>query len=650
MPRGRPRLQASYDGDSDSACSSSASSSGDDLNARGAPGDSAAKSARQRTGGPGKGVQAKEKDFDASDAANKVKRSPSGGQASGQGDGRSLKLVQKRSPLLVLPVELFSEICSHADTAGLLSLSKTCQNLRATLVGPQSTPLWRIVRERRKLPLPSDMTERQFADLLHGSTCFACGETCDAEPDFFLGCRLCKRCRRNEVIEDSTMRNGETQRLARTAVRCRRTRLLSTQFTSSRIEYLERDLLEAVDAIVDLSAQDEVAQQAIDKWWDKESKNSRLGSRTSRRRLLEQLTEMIEEEAELAAKFAKEEQKRKADQKKRELEELDAHLVLDHDWTTQQLRWLCKHRHHERAPRTYSEQHVAAWDEFRAVVQEELDRKADEAAAGAARLARRDKLAPRRKAFAKSQGSRATLVPRFSTFADWPAVKPLWEPADAPPVSDEWWERVLPTVRLDFDAYLSELRVEAIRAILSATTGAPLDTLSTDAAAYPEDKYDEYWFERPSALFLGERKIGPSGRIEVVPLPFPETLAEHRAKTGDRKAWFAQHIDEHRVRLVRLILDAVGETEDSVTSRGLDAYGAGFVWLDAPYVQAKHRDRRYNWVELVLALKRRGPKLRDLKAGKNGPKIALWSDEDSDIAQGDDERSEKGSEYGDGSG
>lgn len=68
MPRGRPRLQASYDGDSDSACSSSASSSGDDLNARGAPGDSAAKSARQRTGGPGKGVQAKEKDFDASDA------------------------------------------------------------------------------------------------------------------------------------------------------------------------------------------------------------------------------------------------------------------------------------------------------------------------------------------------------------------------------------------------------------------------------------------------------------------------------------------------------------------------------------------------------------------------------------------------------
>lgn len=31
MPRGRPRLQASYDGDSDSACSSSASSSGDDL-------------------------------------------------------------------------------------------------------------------------------------------------------------------------------------------------------------------------------------------------------------------------------------------------------------------------------------------------------------------------------------------------------------------------------------------------------------------------------------------------------------------------------------------------------------------------------------------------------------------------------------------
>lgn len=241
----------------------------------------------------------------------------------------------------------------------------------------------------------------------------------------------------------------------------------------------------------------------------------------------------------------------------------------------------------------------AAWDEFRAFVQEELDRKADEAAAGAARLARRDKLAPRRKAFAKSQGSRATLVPRFSTFADWPAVKPLWEPADAPPVSDEWWERVLPTVRLDFDAYLSELRVEAIRAILSATTGAPLDTLSTDAAAYPEDKYDEYWFERPSALFLGERNLGPSGRTEVVPLPFPETLAEHRAKTGDRKAWFAQHIDEHRVRLVRLILDAVGETEDSVTSRGLDAYGAGFVWLDAPYVQAKHRDRRYNWVELV---------------------------------------------------
>jgi len=67
---------------------------------------------------------------------------------------------------------LYSQICSHADTAGLLSLSRTCQSLRATLVGPQSTPLWRSDRERRKLPLPSDMTERQFADLLHGSTCF----------------------------------------------------------------------------------------------------------------------------------------------------------------------------------------------------------------------------------------------------------------------------------------------------------------------------------------------------------------------------------------------------------------------------------------------------------------------------------------------
>lgn len=219
---------------------------------------------------------------------------------------------------------------------------------------------------------------------------------------------------------------------------------------------------------------------------------------------------------------------------------------------------------------------------------------AADTAARVAREARQDSLKPYYVSFKRAQSLRMQrVVPDFVEFVQRPAVKPLWEPADAAPMSTSAWSAALPAIRDDFIAYQEELRVEAIRAIICATTGDWQQATSRDSADYPRHKYDEDWFERPTALFWGDRA---DNRAIALALPYPETLWGHFAE-GDRKEWLRKHIDNHTSRLVRLVLEAAGMDED--TARQEDFVGVKFRWVDNPYKQKKEHERLYNWVELV---------------------------------------------------
>ena len=257
-----------------------------------------------------------------------------------------------------------------------------------------------------------------------------------------------------------------------------------------------------------------------------------------------------------------------------------------------------------------------------------MARQAAETAARLARDGRRDTVKPYYDSYKASHSvNLSRVVPDFEIFLEWAAVKPLWEPADAAPMSDIMWARALPAIRTNFADYQDELRVEAIRAILWATTGAA--PLSHSPADYPESRYDEDWFERPTAMFWGDSysNLGVS-----YPRPYPDTLWDHAAG-GCRKEWLRKHIGSHEVAIMRIILDAIGRKESSIKWWELGQYDLR--WVDSPYKLVKERDRYYNYVELLYALKRRGPRAYELTSGTKVPQIEVWQDDDDFALEGE---------------
>ncbi|KPV73881.1 uncharacterized protein RHOBADRAFT_54472 [Rhodotorula graminis WP1] len=547
--------------------------------------------------------------------------------------------------LLKLPFDLVAEICSHLNGGELLQLSRTCKTLREFLYGPQSSSIWAASRQRRGLVLPEDMTEQQLADLLHRTTCVICEGDWAYATVYYLRTFLCWTCEKIKFIQGSKIRNG-LQGLHPQARQCVRYDPGRLDQPKAKYTYVIHELWAESAKLYELAEQDEAVAHAHGASRSKKSKRAKGASSDvpgadSLAKYVKEKEEWVERgqavsqslhdaiQAELRARqqLIEDENKRKSDEQQAKIADFHRNLRNEHDWTEAETTWLGARLYHLQAPRTVPDVDPAGWAAFRILVKSQIAREATATAARLAFETRRDAIKPYYDSFKAAQpGLVSRVVPEFAFFLDWSAVKPLWQPVEAAPVSDAIWARALPAIRKNFDDYQEELRVEAIRAILWATTRtAPA---SRDPADYPESTYDQDWFERPTAMFWGESHANLSISF---PRPFPDTLWDHQA-VGCRKEWLRKHIGDHDVAIMRVILDAVGCKEASTKWWHLG--GFDLRWVDSPYKQAKERNRRYNYVELLYALKRRGPKAYQLASRTMVPQIEVWQDEEDDSLEG----------------
>ncbi|KAJ3730441.1 hypothetical protein C8R42DRAFT_7245 [Lentinula raphanica] len=95
-----------------------------------------------------------------------------------------------------LPLEIILEIYSYLMPFDILRLSRTSKDIRAFLMTRSNASVWRTARYNvpELPPLPSDLTEPQYANLAFDSYCHICmRKPCDS---VFWQCRIrcCNRC------------------------------------------------------------------------------------------------------------------------------------------------------------------------------------------------------------------------------------------------------------------------------------------------------------------------------------------------------------------------------------------------------------------------------------------------------------------------
>ncbi|KAJ3755728.1 hypothetical protein EV360DRAFT_85641 [Lentinula raphanica] len=129
----------------------------------------------------------KTQDKDASEDANEDEYKDGGGQSSSKRRKRKntkmpdeFRKVRGRRGLLEgltkdVPLDIIYEIFSYLETSDLLTLARTTRDLRSTLMSKTSEFMWRTARLNLDdlPPLPKDLSEPQYADLLFGTHCYA---------------------------------------------------------------------------------------------------------------------------------------------------------------------------------------------------------------------------------------------------------------------------------------------------------------------------------------------------------------------------------------------------------------------------------------------------------------------------------------------
>lgn len=240
--------------------------------------------------------------------------------------------------------------------------------------------------------------------------------------------------------------------------------------------------------------------------------------------------------------------------------------------------------------------HYAGWDAYQVEVQASLEGIAK----ATAEHRNYDALLPIYKQYRRSAGAFAQRLPSMGELAELPVFKD-WLKHDCPPVDEALWESRLPQIEQTLQKYAEELRMTAIKTILHATTGVSTLKLSKDPADYPEDKYDEAFFARPTSLFFGT--IKETGGVwgytyRPASFAFPECLEHfHWTQWRPKPTQLRKQTNQRHIFFVRLILRAAELDDDSCTSSDLDDLGERFIWQDNAPKSAQ--GRLFGWNNLV---------------------------------------------------
>ncbi|KAL5640610.1 hypothetical protein ACGC1H_001178 [Rhizoctonia solani] len=115
--------------------------------------------------------------------------------------------------LLILPIELFTEIMHNLKPIDILNLSRTCKAFRSLLMRRSSEPIWKRAAENlayRLPPPPPWLDMPQYVSVVYTNDCSACGgkaarKESKWDPEFqpVLLVRLCVACQPNVLIQSN---------------------------------------------------------------------------------------------------------------------------------------------------------------------------------------------------------------------------------------------------------------------------------------------------------------------------------------------------------------------------------------------------------------------------------------------------------------
>ncbi|TNY22824.1 hypothetical protein DMC30DRAFT_100603 [Rhodotorula diobovata] len=369
--------------------------------------------------------------------------------------------------------------------------------------------------------------------------------------------------------------------------------------------------------------------------WTTKSRRGRLGSKKDladagnvQRFVDAQQAVFAEEQAQMnAARKVKQaliEQRtaEKAEIERKKRDEFEAALVEHHGWTEEQVnahsrRFGWRHQPPAQCPRAQPHVKPDAWRAYRDALQVVLDNDAAERRAAPGRALRihffRDKFNLIDGTDPRFKG----IFPSFDRFRKLDPIKALWYPEDAQ-LDGSTWPTQEPLVLQVLEELADSTRVNAIRAILAANSGEALSTLSTDPADYPDDEYDDAFFQQITSHFVvGRWTLVPRGRrlrrtIVNTPTAFPTVLG-HMWGT-----WYSNHgadpfaskLTPRYVSALRLILDAA-ELDEDATPSTLDNLGPTF----SVARQGKTIATGKTWMQTVELLRKVGGTDKELGAG-----------------------------------
>ncbi|BGP34634.1 hypothetical protein JCM10296v2_006456 [Rhodotorula toruloides] len=528
--------------------------------------------------------------------------------------------------LFRLPDDLFLEICGYLDGRDLLEFSRTCKTMRKTLFSPNSGYIWANSRRRDDIPLPNGIRELELAALLYSNACQICGANpaSSFRRDIQLRFRSCRN-----VIAAARIRSTWPS-LHPQATGC---------VLISPYGYLVAELDHVHHHLLELEEEDELAAYTV----QAPVQGSRSRPRTSFTLAQSLVDEIVSVQKAKVKQTTKElrtvseafQRKEKEDtlNRKAQVEKKIQVLVTCYGWTDEQADWFrtwCappawmswKFTPPTKPPAADE----AAWEAYRAVIQKELDRVTKRQSKWVAYDRHEEALRSLYEVYGQRTARDPAQLPPLDDLLYSPSLEPLLGP-DSPTWDEATWNAHLPTLEQVFDRYQQELRVLAIRLIISATTGIRRSQLSRRLADYPQDKFEAAFFARPTSLFIVKGQS--SGRYGLRPLvvaSFPLCLQADSRKWSPKTS-LRLSIDERQVMFTRMILDAAGLDEKTATTDDLDALGARFKWTNDNGTRT--RVKPHKWTDMLFNLRSYGPSLKKIEAGEL-PEVKLISCEDAD--------------------
>ncbi|QRV93653.1 hypothetical protein RhiJN_21671 [Ceratobasidium sp. AG-Ba] len=106
------------------------------------------------------------------------------------------------SGVLLLPIEVFTEIASHLTPPDVIALSRSNRYFNKLLLSRSALHIWTAaIRNVPGLPpCPKDLCQPQYAALIYSKYCSMCGAGVVKPMDPYLNVRLCNSCRDSELL------------------------------------------------------------------------------------------------------------------------------------------------------------------------------------------------------------------------------------------------------------------------------------------------------------------------------------------------------------------------------------------------------------------------------------------------------------------